>query len=72
MPTKTNAELLPIDTEVEVLHLGPQKTVYNGCTGRVIAHTRSHMHIILDDDPIPRWRNIGVYCLPREVRSLEF
>jgi hypothetical protein len=70
-PLKTS-EMLPLDTEVEILRLGPQKTIYNGRTGRVVGYFKNYMQIILDDDPVPRWRNIGVFCLPEEVRSVEF
>lgn len=63
--------MLPVDTEVQVLKLGSQRTCYNGLCGRVVGHDRGLLHIILDNDPIPRWRNIGIFCYPKEVRSLD-
>lgn len=63
--------LLPIDTEVQVLKLGPQRTCYSGLTGRVIGHKAHLLHIILDNDPVPHWRNLGILCYPEEVRSID-
>jgi hypothetical protein len=64
--------LLPIDTEVQILKLGPQNTPYTGKTGRVVAHRGDGtLHVILDEDPIPRWRDMGVFCYPWEVRSID-
>lgn len=69
MPTK--ADLLPIDSEVEILRLGPQITPYTGKTGRVVGYRSGMMHVILDDDPIPRWRNLGILVHPDEVRCID-
>lgn len=63
--------LLPIDTEVKLLKLGPQNTPYTGRTGRVVGHRDGMLHVILDEDPIPRWRTLGVICHPREVESID-
>lgn len=63
--------LLPIDTEVQVLKLGPQKSPYTGKTGRVVGHRDDLLHIILDEDPVPRWRDMGILCYPWEVRSID-
>jgi hypothetical protein len=64
--------LLPIDTEVEVLKLGPQNSPYTKKTGRVIGHSIDGLlHVILDEDPIPRWRDLGILCYPWEVRSID-
>ena len=67
----TQPALLAIDTEVLVKQVGPKQSPYTNLTGRVIGHRNGMLHIILDEDPIPRWRNIGVMCHPKEVVSLE-
>lgn len=71
MQTLTKPRLLDIDTEVLVLRVGPQKSPYTNVTGRVVGHRDGMLHIILDEDPIPHWRNIGVMCHPDEVRSID-
>lgn len=63
--------MLPIDSEVQVLKLGPQNTPYTGKCGRVVNHAGRMLHVILDDDPIPRWRDIGIYLHPNEVRCID-
>lgn len=63
--------LLEVDTEVLILRLGPDRSPYTGKTGRVVGHKNGMLHIILDEDPVPRWRNIGVMCHPKEVRSID-
>lgn len=65
------AALLPVDTEVQIIKLGAQRGPYDGKTGRVIGHRSGMMHVILDEDPIPRWRNLGVLCHLSEVRSID-
>lgn len=67
------AELLPVETEVIILRYGMnQKNPYIGCTGRVVGHNaeKGLMRIILDQDPVPGWRNIGVFCYIHEVQAL--
>jgi hypothetical protein len=73
MKFKTKPSLLdfPVDTEVVVLKLGPQISPYNGKQGRIVDHRDGMLHVILDDDPIPRWRNIGIFCEPGEVRCID-
>jgi hypothetical protein len=74
MPTLVKAKTLldfPVDTEVIVHRLGPQNSPYNDKTGRVVGHKNGLIHIILDDDPIPRWRNIGVLCHAYELRIID-
>lgn len=73
MLTKTKPTLLdfPVGTEVVVLKLGPQQTPYTGKQGRIVGHRDGMLHVILDDDPIPRWRNIGIFCHPGEVRCID-
>lgn len=73
MKTITNVGLLPVGTEVQIVVYGSQqKTPYIGCTGRVLGvdEAKNLMWIILDNDPVPRWRDIGILCYPWEVRSL--
>ena len=64
---------LGVGTEVEVLALGQnQKTPYIGCHGRIVeVLPMGYFKVILDDDPIPRWRNIGIQCKESELRILE-
>ncbi len=63
--------LLP-GTEVEVLRLGPQHSPYNGRCGRVVQELPcGYYKVILDDDPIPRWRDMGVQCREDELRTLD-
>lgn len=69
--TLIKPSLLDVDTEVVVLRLGPSRTPYDGKQGRVVGHKGNLMHVILDDDPIPRWRNIGVFCKMSEVRCVD-
>ena len=67
------ATLLPVDTEVEIVTFGQnQKTPYIGRTGRVVGVVpeKNWMWVILDDDPVPRWRNLGIFCFPHEVRAI--
>lgn len=71
MTTLTKPRLLDVDTEVVVLRLGPSNTPYTDRQGRVVGHRDGLMHVILDDDPIPRWRNIGIWVKPEEVRSVD-
>lgn len=69
----TVAELMPVDTEVIVTKYGQnQKTPYIGCTGRVVGHNveKGLIRIILDHDPVPTWRNIGVFCYADEVQAI--
>jgi hypothetical protein len=63
--------LLEVGAEVVVLRLGPVNTPYTDKAGRVIGHRDGLLHVILDDDPIPRWRNIGIFCKPEEVRCVD-
>jgi hypothetical protein len=62
-----------VGTEVEVLALGQnQKTPYIGCTGRIVEELpMGYFKVILDNDPIPRWRNIGIQCKAKELMILE-
>lgn len=64
---------LAVGTEVEVLSLGMnQKTPYIGCQGRVTEELPGgYFKVILDEDPIPRWRDIGIQCTAQELRILE-
>lgn len=64
---------LGVGTEVEVLALGAkQKTPYIGLCGRIVEILpEGYYKVILDNDPIPRWRNIGIQCKPEELRILE-
>lgn len=72
MPAKKPTLLdFPADTEVVIRRLGPQNSPYNDKQGRVVGHKGVLLHIILDDDPIPRWRNIGVHCHVHEVRIID-
>lgn len=67
------AELLPVDTEVIITKFGQnQKTPYIGCTGRVVGHNEEKglMAIILDIDPVPHWRNLGIHCYAHEVQAI--
>lgn len=67
------ARTLGVGTEVEVLALGQnQKTPYIGCSGRIVEELpNGYFKVILDDDPIPRWREIGIQCTARELRIVE-
>lgn len=74
----TTGDLLAVGTEVEIRAYGgkpangAQRSPYIGCTGRVVGNNgKNMMQIILDDDPVPRWRNIGVFCYVWEVREIE-
>jgi len=67
----TKPSLLDIDSEVVILRLGPQNTPYTNKSGRVVGHRDGLLHVILDDDPIPRWRNIGIWVKPEEVRCVD-
>jgi len=67
----TRPNLLEVDAEVVILRLGPQNTPYTGKQGRIVGHRDGLMHVILDDDPIPRWRNIGIWVKPEEVRCVD-
>lgn len=71
MTTLLKPRLLDIGTEVVVVRLGPVNSPYTGKEGRVVGHRDGLLHIVLDDDPIPRWRDIGVFCKPEEVRSVD-
>lgn len=71
MKTLTRPALLDIGTEVLVLRLGPQNSPYTNVTGRVVGHRDGMLHIVLDEDPIPRWRNLGIMCHPEEVRNID-
>lgn len=70
MLTATHS-LLPVDTEVIILKLGAQRSPYDNKTGRVVGHRSGMMHVILDDDPIPHWRDLGVLVHMSEVRSID-
>jgi hypothetical protein len=71
MTTTLLQPLLDIDTEVVIVRLGPTISPYNDKSGRVVGHRDGLMHVILDDDPIPRWRNIGIWVKPEEVRCVD-
>ena len=71
MLTKTKPSLLEVGSEVVVVRLGPQNSPYNDRSGRVVGHKGGLMHVVLDDDPIPRWRSIGIFCKPTEVRCVD-
>lgn len=62
-----------LGAEVEILSLGAkQKTPYIGCVGRIVEILPEGFYkVILDDDPIPRWRDIGIQCKLEELRILE-
>ena len=64
---------LGVGTEVEVLALGQnQKTPYIGLCGRIVEELPGgYYKVILDNDPIPRWRDIGIQCKAAELRLLE-
>lgn len=62
---------LGVGTEVTVLHLGPRETrnPYFGLAGRIVEILPAgYYRVILDEDPIPRWRNIGIQCKAEELR----
>lgn len=71
MTITLNKPLLDVESEVVIIRLGPSRTPYDGKQGRVVGHRDGLMHVILDDDPIPRWRNIGVWVKPEEVRCVD-
>ena len=73
MTLVVQAPALAIGTEIEVLALGAkQKTPYIGCVGRIVEILpMGYYKVILDDDPIPRWRNIGIQLKESEMRVLD-
>lgn len=72
LATKPSLLDFPVGTEVVVVRFASQQTnPYNDKQGRVIGHRKGLIHIILDEDPIPRWRNIGIFCEPKEVRCID-
>lgn len=64
---------LGVGTEVAILALGQnQKTPYIGLYGRIVEELpNGYYKVILDNDPIPRWREIGIQCTGRELRIVE-
>lgn len=68
---KNKPSLLDVGSEVVIVRLGPPLSPYTDKCGRVVGHKGNLLHVILDDDPIPRWRDIGVFCHPEEVRCVD-
>lgn len=65
---------LGVGTEVSVIHLGPRETrnPYFGLCGRIVEELpNGYYKVILDNDPIPRWRDIGIQCKAEELKILE-
>ena len=68
------ANTLGVGTEVAVIHLGAKDTrnPYNGLYGRIVEELpMGYYRVILDEDPIPRWREIGIQCKAEELRIVE-
>lgn len=64
---------LGVDIEVRVLRVGPQKSPYSGLFGRIVEERilDGMFRVILDEDPVPRWRNLGVWCSAKELRAVD-
>lgn len=65
---------LGVGVEVAVIYLGAKekRNPYVGLCGRITEELpEGYYKVILDEDPIPRWRDIGIQCRAEELRILE-
>lgn len=65
---------LGVGTEVQILFLGARekRNPYVHRTGRIVEELPGgYYKVILDEDPIPRWRDIGIQCKAEELKILE-